>query len=524
MGGRSPKVGIQRVPSAEQGTSAAEWRRLVGLTWLVALGLGAVAALITAGLDYTLAYHDARARLVVARRVFDSLTPGLEQLGGIWLPLPHLLNLPLVQVDYLYRTGLGTVALNVVAFATLVAATVRIAGALTGRHSVGLLAAGAMALHPDLLYLQATSMTEPMAMGLLSGAIALLLAPPGAVPRPWMAAVLLALAMLTRYEPWLAGLAVLAVTTIVPHRTPPAPPSWRQHPAVPILIMGTAAVAAAAAWSWTMTGEWINTSGFFPPSIFAGRPASALGEVLRVAGIAVGPGLIILAVVGAIVIVQRGRQDHAAYALLFAATPLSAILLFWFAADAGHPVLQRFGVFVVVPAIWLAAAGAASLDERRSRRTLALLLTVSVGWHAALWTRPPTIREARTDVREREGTADVLGAFRDVGGTDRVLASMWSGASVLHGLSTYDVPLRHVVHEGTGAAWFEAVTRPAPEVEWILVVCRAGDADRVFRSLTARPAALDAYEIAARGGGLEVYRRRSGSRTGPAPRQPCLEP
>ncbi len=508
----------------EQGTAAAGWRWLIGITWIVALGLGAAAALVTADLDYTLAYHDARARLVVARRVFDSPTPGLEQLGGIWLPLPHLLNVPLVQVDHLYRTGLGTVALNVVAFATLVAATVRIAGALTGRRSVALLAGGAMALHPDLLYLQATPMTEPLAIGLLSGAIALLLALPGSAPRPWMAAVLLALAMLTRYEPWLAGLAVLAVTAIVPHAAPALLSSWRRHHAVPILVMGAAAVAVAAGWSWAMTGEWINTSGFFTPSNLAGRPAFALGEVLRVSGIAVGPGLVILAAVGVAVVVQRGRRDHATYALLLAAAPLAPILLFWYAADAGHPVLQRFGVFVVVPAIWLAAAGVAGLDERRSRRTLAFLLAVSVGWHAALWTRPPTIREARTDVREREGTADVLRSFRDVGGTDRVLASMWSGASVLHGLSAYDVPLRHVVHEGTGPAWFEAVTRPAPEVEWILVVCRAGEADRVFRSLTARPGALGAYEIAARGGGLEVYRRRSGPRTGPAPLQPCLQP
>jgi hypothetical protein len=39
-----------------------------------------------------LLHFDAKAHLVVARRVFDNITPGWSQLGAIWLPLPHILN------------------------------------------------------------------------------------------------------------------------------------------------------------------------------------------------------------------------------------------------------------------------------------------------------------------------------------------------------------------------------------------------------------------------------------------------
>src|SRR6478672_3406837 len=42
---------------------------------------------------YTLYYGDAEAHLNIARRVLDSRTPGPEQLGTAWLPLPHVLML-----------------------------------------------------------------------------------------------------------------------------------------------------------------------------------------------------------------------------------------------------------------------------------------------------------------------------------------------------------------------------------------------------------------------------------------------
>ena len=41
-----------------------------------------------------LLYGDAVAHINIARRVFDSRTPGLLQLGTVWLPLPHLLMVP----------------------------------------------------------------------------------------------------------------------------------------------------------------------------------------------------------------------------------------------------------------------------------------------------------------------------------------------------------------------------------------------------------------------------------------------
>src|SRR5215468_6044304 len=69
-----------------------------------------------------LSHYDARAHLVVARRVFDNLTPGWQQIGAVWLPLPHLLDMLPVQVDAFYRTGASAVALSIASFALATAA------------------------------------------------------------------------------------------------------------------------------------------------------------------------------------------------------------------------------------------------------------------------------------------------------------------------------------------------------------------------------------------------------------------
>src|SRR5260221_3365149 len=54
-----------------------------------------------------LLYGDAVAHINIARRVFDSRTPGLLQLGTVWLPLPHLLMLPFLLPRWLWQTGIG---------------------------------------------------------------------------------------------------------------------------------------------------------------------------------------------------------------------------------------------------------------------------------------------------------------------------------------------------------------------------------------------------------------------------------
>src|SRR5882762_3950551 len=54
-----------------------------------------------------LLYGDAEGHINIARRVFDSRSPGPLQLGTVWLPLPHLLMMPFLISDWAWRTAVG---------------------------------------------------------------------------------------------------------------------------------------------------------------------------------------------------------------------------------------------------------------------------------------------------------------------------------------------------------------------------------------------------------------------------------
>src|SRR5579872_557479 len=81
--------------------------------WAV-LAVVLIAALLSAGAvwfvwrqGWTLYSGDAESHLNIARRIVDSRTPGYGQIGTGWLPLLHLLILPFVSNDFLWRTGLA---------------------------------------------------------------------------------------------------------------------------------------------------------------------------------------------------------------------------------------------------------------------------------------------------------------------------------------------------------------------------------------------------------------------------------
>jgi hypothetical protein len=169
---------------------------------LAALSAGAVAFFY--GQGCLLYYGDATAHVNVARRILDSRTPGWEQLGTVWLPLPHLLMVPFVRYDSLWMTGLaGSIpsGLCFVLAGVLIFLTVR---RVFDDTSAAVAACLVFALNPNLLYLQAIPMTEAAFLACLA---ALLYSTVRfRETQSWGALVAAGLAALaatmTRYEGW----------------------------------------------------------------------------------------------------------------------------------------------------------------------------------------------------------------------------------------------------------------------------------------------------------------------------------
>src|SRR3954452_8539553 len=127
--------------------------------------------------DAVLLYGDAVAHINIARRVFDSRTPGLLQLGTVWLPLPHLLMIPFLISNWMWKTGAGGSIPSMIAY---VFGTVGIFCLVRDglapqaiSESPGpmirvaaWLASIVYAANPNLIYLQATAMGEPLYLAL----------------------------------------------------------------------------------------------------------------------------------------------------------------------------------------------------------------------------------------------------------------------------------------------------------------------------------------------------------------------
>lgn len=158
-------------------------------------------------------YGDAVAHLHIARRVFDCHQPRFSQLGSVWLPLPHILLLPFVQVYRWWANGLAGVFPSALAYVASCAGMYRLA-----RHwlpiTLGACSLFFFAANPNILYLQTTAMTEPLFLCEMIWIVVWLVewrATLGKDERRnnrllWLIALALVAAIFTRYDGWVMAL------------------------------------------------------------------------------------------------------------------------------------------------------------------------------------------------------------------------------------------------------------------------------------------------------------------------------
>ncbi|MCL4370360.1 MAG: glycosyltransferase family 39 protein [Chloroflexi bacterium] len=150
-----------------------DWSLIAAVTVSALIGIAAI--YWSYQNQFILTYSDGFAHINIARRIFDSRTPGLVQLGTVWLPVPHLLMMPFVYIDALWASGLAGSIVGWICF-VITAAAIFLSVRLITRHEIAAWAGLSFFLtNPNVVYMQTTPMTEPvLLMGMTTSAYFLL--------------------------------------------------------------------------------------------------------------------------------------------------------------------------------------------------------------------------------------------------------------------------------------------------------------------------------------------------------------
>lgn len=474
---------------------------------------------------HLLYYGDAVAHLNIARRIVDSRTPGLDQIGTVWLPLPHLLTLPFVGNDFLWRNGLAgaipAAACFVLAGGFLFAGIRRAAGSRAAAWA----ATGLFALNPNVLYLQSVPMTEVIFLACFFALMYFCLRFRDTQSLIWagMAGAAAFAGTLTRYEGWflLPFVAVFFLWTGKRNRI------WAA------LLFG--AVASLGPLFWLLHNRWFygdplefyrgywSAKAIYQRSLDSGmQPYPGDGnwrEAWRYFGAAArlcaGWPAAVLGLVGVAAALWKRLYWPV---VLLALPPVFYILSMH---SSGTPVFvphlwpesyynTRYGL-AALPLLILGAA-ALVLFVRRPYRRWAAIAVLAVAISPWLWKPSPESwicwKEAEVNSVTRrawtEEAAKVLAAnYRDGG----IIAPFGDMTGVF---PTAGIPLRETLHSGNAPMYQGSIARPDLFLreKWALAMSGDEVATAILRSRKDGPRYECVKMIALEGSPvIEIYRR-----------------
>lgn len=481
---------------------------------LAALALSLISAAATFyawSHDYLLYYGDAAAHLNNARKIIDNRTPGVEQLGTVWLPLPQLLMLPFALHDPWWKSGLAGAFPSGLAFVLGGLWLYRCLRYLFRTGVAATAGLAVLALNPNLLYLQALPMTEAIFFAAVTAILwySLHLWETDS----WLTLAALAVAVnaaaLTRYEGWFlipfvcarvwwcTGFRRAAVFGLL---CGVAPVWWLAHN---WWFYGDALEFYRGPWSAKAIYErTLRTTGFRAPGdgdwILAGR---IFIEATRVV---CGHWLTWIGIVGALASFVKGRW----WAVTFLA--LSPIFYVWSLHSSGNPIyvptLAPFTLYntrYALSALPLLAVGVAAIASRVPHHAIVFVAVLLVaGQHYWRWTPDSVIcfRESRINSEARRpwvrATATMLRAHYRPG-----LGIMSSAGDTLTAYAQAGIPLREVLFDANHPMYDVSIPFPRTFVRESYVLGVEGD--EVEQA--ARRAQYGVVDVAHRPGSPPVF-------------------
>ena len=513
----------------EPASAADAVRRETTLVAWTAFALGLASLAYGVRHHTLLLYGDAVAHLHIARRVFDSITPGYRQLGSVWLPLPHILLLPFVMNMVWWQSGLAGACVSVPGYVLGCAGLFRLS-----REWLDLPAAVVVTafygLNPGLLYMATTAMTEPLFLAEMIWAVLLIVLYQRALLTEKEdgkrsasrlligAGLVLVCAIFTRYDGWIyAAVAWLFATwRLLAGRRGRA---WRE-PVVGAWILFTAMLVAAPAL-------WLayNAKQFGDPLDFMRGPYSARAIEVKTTplGSAPHPGFHDMRA-AALYFLKAAQLGAAPPALgrllcwLSAAGTLAAlwlfrrrqiwpVLLFWaplpfYAYSVAYgsvPIFiptwrpyswynTRYGM-ELLPAFALFAGCLLPLLARQAPKYRFYVVLVSfcaVVANSVFLGRaqPLVLQEAVVNARSRTALEHALtNELLQISGQGLILMRV---SSYVGAVQQAGIPLRQIVNEGDYLTWQHALQNPARSVASVV----AFDGDAVAEAVKLHPEGL----------------------------------
>ncbi|MGH9615702.1 MAG: hypothetical protein ACRD28_03090 [Acidobacteriaceae bacterium] len=516
----------------------------------IAILLSAASLAFCARRGYLLLYGDAVAHLHIARRIFDSLNPGLGQLGSVWLPLPHLLLLPFVQRTEWWRNGLAGAIPSMISYVLACAGIYRLARRWM-RPMLALLVFAAFALNPGLLYMSVTAMTEPLYLALMIWSVVHLTAFESAlrdqdsrVARSSLIKLTLVLiaAVFTRYDGWILGTIAWLLAAFWALRRG----WWKDRANAGVFVACTLCLLAAPltwlGYNWRMYGDPLDfLRGPYSARAIARRttrPGSlpypgwhhlwwaflyyVKSAKMGAAPLRCGRWLLLMAAAGTAWALVRFRSRAIPAAILFW---LPVPFYTWSVAYGSVPIFlpvwfphsyynTRYGMellpaFALFPAF--AVLAAMGKWPQWTRPILGFSLALILASNAfLLHATPLVLQEAKVNAATRmafeRALADKLMALPP-GSTLLMYTSAHVGA-----LQQIGFPLRRTINEGDYEQWQQALKDPAAAADFIVAI----EGDPVAEAVQKHPRNLDLMFVICSTGQpcARLYRSTLGVRLG----------
>jgi hypothetical protein len=511
--------------SADREGGSATLREEMKLAATGAVLLTAISLAYCARHGYLLLYGDAVAHLHIARRIFDSLNPGLGQLGSVWLPLPHLLLLPFVQNTGWWQSGLAGAIPSMASYVLACAGIYRLARRWM-RPSLAVLVFVALALNPGLLYMSVTAMTEPLYLALMIWSVvhltgfesALREADTGAARGALIKLTLVLIAaVFTRYDGWILGtLAWLMVGYwTLRHGW------WRQRGNAGVLAICTVCLLAAPltwiGYNWHMYGDPLDfLRGPYSAAAIAKRttkPGSlpypgwhhpwwaflyyVKSAKMGAAPLKCGRWLLLMAVVGTAYALVRYRSSTLpaaillwlpipfyTYSVAYGSVPIFLPVWFphsYYNTRYGMELLPAFALFPAF-ALWAAMKKWPQWNRALVGFAVALILA---GNAYLLYATPLVFQEAKANAATRIPFEAAL-AQKLVLLPPQATVLMYTSAHI-GALQQIGFPLRRTINEGDYEQWQQALKDPAAAADYVVAI----DGDPVAQAVKKHPQNLE---------------------------------